>query len=1045
MAQIEVADTIAGATELTEGQVFTNDLYNSGDVDYYKLPGTLFAVPSALAINFGLGGQNASSSAFKISVISYDGTTETVLTSKSTAVATTIQASASVAGKAYYLKVEKDQAYSGLDYTISVDVSPTAESELITGGDANNTLSASNPIQGAATYYGSLQSADLASNDGDWYYFTTGATAGGSVNLSLSAFTESTASGSLYNVKITDANGQTVSKVGNKALSTSAGSSAGTLEFEVGATGTPAGTYFVQVTAANSSSFASTTENGQNYALTLSGTSAFNTTPSLTIADLTSGAYGTQKDSASGEFIGFKNGTSTKLSEFISASDAEASTDATQNGLISSYLFRLVGSSTDGVIQYTKDSDGNTGTIAASADASGAFVGLSPTEFGTAVYKAADSGTETQEIYALVRDSSDVNAITGLVTDSDTSGIIKYALKATNAGIAVTKFADDAALTEGATDDAITLTATLSGTVNTDETVRLIVSTTEDLVLSGDHVTASSNANEYVIAFTAAGDKTFTIKAPSVADSDGTVEDVVLDYRVLSSDSSSLFSGLKIESDKVAVSENIANFSVGSVSYSSGTNVEEGKATYAEYTITATGIADGQTLTLVSTGSKFEFISDAEVNFTKDSNTATVKVKAKENSDVDGDASTALFDGVLSHKIYENSKLLTAYDLADATVKVKDDDVNFAPVAVDDTITTAIEGVKAITIPGSTLTANDTDANAGATLTVSSASKTSAVKKGTSVDVPGDISTVGGNVIFTPTDTDFLGEVTVVFNYNVSDGTKTDTGAATVNLKFNEGTQVAIGDSGKHTSTSDIEIITGRASAADEFIFVKPDTGTLASDIIKGFEVGTDDLTLTGYDLADYSVTTDASGNSLVTLSGDTGTITLEAETSSSNLDFKQISASGSVELYLSGNKVETLSANSSGVAAAKAVAAYDSAKVSNISDFSANLAVDGGSAATDPITLGDVLAQLKHIIGMTPLKANAAAAADSNNSGTIDLADVLANLKHIIGMTPIDTFDIVTSHGLITDTMNTDSNGEVSLVINGDADQSHADWDYIA
>ena len=101
--------------------------------------------------------------------------------------------------------------------------------------------------------------------------------------------------------------------------------------------------------------------------------------------------------------------------------------------------------------------------------------------------------------------------------------------------------------------------------------------------------------------------------------------------------------------------------------------------------------------------------------------------------------------------------------------------------------------MKAITIPGSTLTANDTDANAGATLTVSSASKTSAVKKGTSVDVPGAISTVGGNVIFTPTDTDFLGEVTVVFNYNVSDGAKSDTGAATVNLKFNEGTQVTIG------------------------------------------------------------------------------------------------------------------------------------------------------------------------------------------------------------------------------------------------------------
>ena len=1044
MAQIEVADTISGATELSEGQVFTNDLYNSGDVDYYKLPGTLFAVPSALDVNFGLGGLNASSSAFKISVISYDGTTETVIATKSTAVATSIQASASEAGKAYYLKVEKDQAYSGLDYTISVDVSPTAESELITGGDANNTLSESNPIQGAATYYGSLQSADLTQNDGDWYYFTTGATAGGSVTLSLSAFTQSTASGSLYNVKITDANGQTVSKVGNKALSTSAGSSAGALEFEVGATGTPAGTYFVQVTAANKASFSSTTENGQNYALTLSGTSAFNTTPSLTIADLTSGASGTQKDSATGEFIGFKNGTSTKLSEFISASDAEATTDATQNGLISSYLFRLVGSSTDGVIQYTKDSDSSTATIAAQASASGAFVGLSKAEFATAVYKAASSG-ETQDIYALVRDSSGVNAISGLTTDSDTSGIIKYALKSSDAGIAISKVSagTPSALTEGSADE-ITLTATLSGTVNSNETVRLIITTEEDLVLSGSNVTASSNANEYVVAFTAEGAKTFKIKAPSVADSDGTVEDIALDYRVLSSDSSSLFSGLKLESDKVAVSENIANFSVGSVSYSSGTNVEEGKATYAEYTITATGIADGQTLTLVSTGSKFEFISDAEVNFTKDSNTATVKVKAKENSDIDGDASTALFDGVLSHKIYENSKLLTAYDLADATVKVKDDDVNFAPVAVDDTIATAIEGVKAITIPGSTLTANDTDANAGATLTVSSASKTSAVKKGTSVDVPGAISTVGGNVIFTPTDTDFLGEVTVVFNYNVSDGAKSDTGVATVDLKFNEGTQVTIGATGKHTSTSDIEIITGRNSAADEFIFAKPASGNLASDVIKGFEVGTDKLTLTGYSLADYSVTTDASGNSLVTL-GDSGSITLEAASSSSNLDFKQISASSSVELYLSGTKVDTLSASSSGVATAKAVSAYDSAKVSNISDFSANLAVSGGSAASNPITLGDVLAQLKHIIGMTPLEGNAAAAADSNNSGAIDLADVLANLKHIIGMTAIDTFDIVTSHGLITDKMNTDSNGEVSLVINGDADQSHADWDFIA
>ena len=43
----------------------------------------------------------------------------------------------------------------------------------------------------------------------------------------------------------------------------------------------------------------------------------------------------------------------------------------------------------------------------------------------------------------------------------------------------------------------------------------------------------------------------------------------------------------------------------------------------------------------------------------------------------------------------------------------------------------------------------------------------------------------------------FTGAVTVVFNYNVSDGALSDTGAATVNLKFNEGTQVTISGTGK--------------------------------------------------------------------------------------------------------------------------------------------------------------------------------------------------------------------------------------------------------
>ena len=165
MAQIEVGDRITAAEELSEGQVYTNNLYQEGDVDYYKLPGTLFGVPSSVNVTFDLNGEKASSSAFKVSFISYDGTTETVLTSKQTAVGTSFQASAATAGKAYYLKVEKDSVYRSFDYNISVDIAPTAESELVASDENNDALAQSDPILGSATYYGKLSSDDLAAGD----------------------------------------------------------------------------------------------------------------------------------------------------------------------------------------------------------------------------------------------------------------------------------------------------------------------------------------------------------------------------------------------------------------------------------------------------------------------------------------------------------------------------------------------------------------------------------------------------------------------------------------------------------------------------------------------------------------------------------------------------------------------------------------------------------------------------------------------------------------------------------------------------------------
>ena len=141
---------------------------------------------------------------------------------------------------------------------------------------------------------------------------------------------------------------------------------------------------------------------------------------------------------------------------------------------------------------------------------------------------------------------------------------------------------------------------------------------------------------------------------------------------------------------------------------------------------------------------------------------------------------------------------------------------------------------------------------------------------------------------FTPENGAFTGDVNLVFNYSVSDGLLSDSGTVTAVLTFIDGKPVQIDETGAYTSTSDVEIITGRSQEADEFIFAKPSTGNLGTDTIKGFEVNIDTLTLTNYTLSDYSVTVDASGNSLVSFV-DEGTVTIEAENTASTLGFSRL------------------------------------------------------------------------------------------------------------------------------------------------------------
>ena len=257
--------------------------------------------------------------------------------------------------------------------------------------------------------------------------------------------------------------------------------------------------------------------------------------------------------------------------------------------------------------------------------------------------------------------------------------------------------------------------------------------------------------------------------------------------------------------------------------------------------------------------------------------------------------------------------------------------------------------------------------------------------------------------------------------------------------------------SDKFTSTSENEIYSGLAGA-DEFIFTKPQQGDFGYDDFAGFgddtiidfEAGVDTLSLTGYAAGDYRTTTDEFGNTVVAMTNEDTSIKLEAAEAATTLSYKQIS-SGDVVHYLGTSQVGTVDAGSGSGAK---IDNFDSVKVSGIEDFLKTklLASSTATKETSAVGLSDALAQLKHISGKEKyeLKGAAFAAGDLDDDGKINLPDVLAILKHLSGKTKyaIDTFDVVTEHGLVVDSLSAGSKGELNLVIEGDADQSHANWD---
>lgn len=666
-----VGSISAGPLSLTLGETYTDNVASTSDVDYFKISSSDISVPSTATVTFTGLSSTTNNNEF---VVTIRDASDVVLNTLTTGVSSTFSAPVS-STQPYYIRVEDGSTFDNSNYSLKVDVAATSESELASSAVDNGSVASSNHLIDNVSFVGKLQSA----TDSDWYAFTTGNVEGSTVTVSVAP---RASDATFYNVKITDENGTTLTKTGGDSLSTTAGTSAASLTFNVAASSsTTAGTYFLNVSASDSSTFAASSEFGNNYAITLAGTTDYNATPVTTIGTVSSGTYGTQTENDN-VYANVSRGSSTSLSNIISVSDAD--TDSI-NSTIGSYVIGLLDSTsasvtTAGTITYTDDDTSATATITAKSSDSGSgfFNSLSAAEFATASYVAGSSADDNQKIYAWAVDTSGSSASSlGITNPADTSGLIKYRYITSDAGVTISG-SNSTVLYEGNSSTTQTLTATLVGTPSGTNNVTLIIDAPVDLTLSGSAVTqVSSTDNTYRLTLDAlTNSATYTVSAPVVADSDGVTETATLTYATVSSDTK--FNGLTVPSTDFTVSENIATFSVSDVTYSSGTNVAEGSSSKtATYTITAAGIGSSETLTLNLASSGLTFDSATSFDLTASNTTATIIVVAEDDSTVEaGSADDGVHSHAVTHAIYEGSTIASNYvgTIADTSVAVADND-----------------------------------------------------------------------------------------------------------------------------------------------------------------------------------------------------------------------------------------------------------------------------------------------------------------------------------------------------------------------------------
>ena len=619
---------------LTSGVDRTDNLSSSDDKDYFKLSADNFSVPSQILVSFD-GDFSNQNDLFDVSIRTQ---ADAVVVSEQFKVSGNFTADVN-ADTPYYIRVTSADSYDSSDYTLSYSVIETAESEL-GSNTTNDTSATANLLVDNSSFKGTLSSA----SDSDWYYFTTGAQDGGTVSLTLSAFASDA---TYYDVKITDENGVTLSKSGGDALATTSGQSDGSLTFTV-ASGSPteAGTYFVNVAANNAETFETSSEFGNNYTLSLAGSTDYNSTPSVTINGVASGEYAVPVENEN-VYSNVSTESETLLSTLVTASDSD--TAQTPNGTISTYILGLYGeASTTGTIQYIKTGESEPTLISAKAadNVTGFFHALTASEFETAKY-VAGSSQESQKLYVAVRDGSGVSDLgVTLTVPSDQSGLVKYTLNTADAGVIITDVSETA-LIEGDASTSQTLTATLDGTPTA--TVNLILDLPDDLELttSQNVQLVSAQNNTYRIQLDASTpSQQFEVSAINNTDGAGLSEVVSISYSTLSDDAA--FDELSISATSFTVSENIANFTISEITYDTDNAVSEADSTAtATYTITASNLND-ETLTLNLEGSGLEFVSASTFELSSASPSAEIIVRAEDDSVVEAGANN---DGIHTHAV----------------------------------------------------------------------------------------------------------------------------------------------------------------------------------------------------------------------------------------------------------------------------------------------------------------------------------------------------------------------------------------------------------